>query len=116
MIVETQIALLETLNATFDASGIAQATTQVGVNQRWVIELLSITTTSSSQTKCIVYRGRIGGAQLDYSVTGNGDTSNTHIELRQGETLAVQWTGGTAGSSAQMNVEGSKFIRGLRGY
>lgn len=113
---ETELALAQTLNSTFDASGVAAASIQVGPNQRWKVTLMNSRTTSSTQTRCTVYRGAIGQRQLDFSRTGNQDTSPTDIELQQGETLSVQWTGGTPGAVASLDIEGKVYLAGKRGY
>jgi hypothetical protein len=113
---ETELALAETLRGTFDASGIAVGSIQVGPNQRWKVTLMNTSTTSTSQTRCTVYRGLLNGQQLDFSRTGNADTSNTDIELQQGEKLVVEWTGGTVGTTAALDIEGKKYLKGRRGY
>lgn len=114
--VETELALLKTLRGTFNASGIAEASAQVPANTRWKIRLFSTTTTSTRQTTCTIRRGSVDGPQLDFSVTGNGDTSSTDIDMGQNQTLYVRWTNGTTSANASLNVEGSEYIKGRRGY
>lgn len=112
---ETPLVLLETLNATFDANGVAQASITVGAHDRWEIRLFNTRTTSSTQTRVTVYRG-LFATQLDFSRTGNADTSNTDIKLQQGETLSVEWTGGSVGAVASLDIEGTRYQKGRRGY
>jgi hypothetical protein len=113
---ETKLALRETLRATFGSNGEATGSISVGPNQRWQVTLMNTRTSSSVQTHVTVYRGAVGGPRLDFSRTGNDDTSNTDFELQQGENLVAHWTGGTVGASAQLDIEGSKYLKGQRGY
>ena len=113
---ETELVLSFTINAMFDVNGVASGEAQVGPNRRWKITLLNTRTTSTTQTQVTVYRNTIGGQQLDFSRTGNGDTSNTDIPLAQGEKLAVEWTGGASGTIASLDVEGIEYLRGQRAY
>lgn len=113
---ETPLALNSNITAVFDANGDAVGEILVGPNQRWEVTLLNTNTTSTSQTRLTVYRGPVESTQVDFSRTGNGDTSNTDIKLQQGEKLSAKWTGGTPGAQATLNIQGTVFERGNRGY
>lgn len=114
---ETELLLTSTINATFDANGNAVASIGVGPNRRWVITLLNTRTTSTTQTRHWVRRNTPStGQQLDFSRTGNGDTSSTSIELKSGEKLIAEWTGGTPGALASLDFEGTEYLKGQRAY
>lgn len=114
---DTTLALLKSATATFVAGGIATAELRNNGLSRWHIKLINVTTASSTQTRCTVYRGEVNPRnQLDYTKTGNGDTSPTDITVQPGEYVTVQWTFGTVGAIAVVRIEGEEILRGRRAY
>lgn len=114
--VETETMLNVRISAIFDGSGIANGMITVGPNQRWVVRLFNTNSDSANQTHCTIYRGSVGGTQLDFTRTGNGDSSNTTVDLRQNEMISVQWEGGTPGATANLDIEGTVYQKGRRAY
>lgn len=113
--VETRLALDKNDRVTLNASGTGTIEFRAGVNERWKITLLNTTGNSTVQPKCKVVRTS-NGRQLDYTVTGNGDASNTDIEIRQGDGIRAEYTSGTSGAVMEFHVEGDLFVKGRRGY
>jgi hypothetical protein len=96
--------------ASFDAGGIATVRFgPVPPGGRWRITNLSVSTTSALRTTARVYKNAVSPAQQrDVSVSGgNSDSSDTVHELLAGETLIVQWTGGTPGATATATIGGA---------
>lgn len=64
--------------------------------------------TSVNRTRASIYRNGATPANLIDSadVSGNNDTTDTQWELRQGEYLTLQWTGGDPGSTATATLSG----------
>ena len=54
------------------------------------------------------YRGLVGAAYLIEATNSGstGDTSNSDIFLRDGETLIIEWTGGDVGATATATITG----------
>lgn len=97
--------------AVFDASG--KAVVRLGptvYGSRWKVDLMSVSTTSTLQTTCNVYRdSESAAASLDNTRTGNLDTSNTDIDLTAGQVILFVWTGGTPGALATVSVSGTLY-------
>lgn len=109
---EWQIA--EYRSVTLDANGQA---TVVGVGpvlygEVWRIQRISVSTTA--RCKFLVYRGRdiAPQYQIDGTVRGELDTSETNLTLQAGESISFQWTEGTSGATGSVRIEGTKTVRG----
>lgn len=114
---ETRTQLILSQSAVFAADGTASVTFLNGTTATWNVKLMNTTTTSTTQTKCSVYRGDINaGNQIDYTNTGNGDTSPVDAIYRVGDKITVRWTGGTPGAIATFRLEGDVVQVGRRAY
>lgn len=90
-------------SATFGADGVA--TINLGGPPpalSWTIERVSVRTTSATRTAAVLYRTWPTDAnQIDIApASGNGDTSFLSFKLNAGDSLLVQWSGGTPGALA----------------
>lgn len=95
--------------ATFGADGTATAAFQtVQPWKRWRVNRTAVSSTSANLTAVSTYRNTPGPANLidAAAYSGNGDSSDTAFVLEAGETLTVQWTGGTPGATATATVSG----------
>lgn len=106
--------LAESRSAILDASGTA---TVIGVGpvlygESWKIELISVST--SVRCKFTVYRGRDTSAsyQIDGTVRGDLDTSETNIKLQTGDAISFKWENGSPGASGTVRIEGTRTIKG----
>ena len=97
--------------AVFDATGTARVRLGPAVyGSRWNVDLMSVSSTSTLQTTCNVYRDvENAGASIDNTRTGNLDTSNTSVDLNAGQVLIFVWTGGTPGATATVSVSGTLY-------
>lgn len=95
-------------------TGTAVVTAPSGVT--WRVELLSVSTNTATaigtpQSKAEVFYG----AQpqpvnfIEETFLGDGDSSDSRYTLLGGESVCVQWTGGTAGALATMVVRGEQI-------
>lgn len=115
---ETEYTLDAFAQATLNASGTGS---QINIgptapNERWVIEFLSAS--GSAPAKLQVMRGNSfdGSRQLDVTTKAQADSSNTSIKLQSGERISFWWTSGTPGAVMMCSIQGSRFVRGKRGY
>lgn len=74
--------------------------------EKWAVRRLTTRGTVSPQPSLYVYRGALGERLLDTSVAGNGDISETNIELSSGEHITAWYTGGSPGAIMVFYVEG----------
>lgn len=101
-------------SVTLDSNGTGRVTgvgpTRYG--ESWHVKLFSVNTT----TKCkfSVHRGNDTSPQyqIDGTVRGDLDTSNTDITLQTGETVSFLWLNGSAGSVGTIRIEGTIYLRG----
>lgn len=112
---ETKLYLNKSGSVTLDSAGEGTVELSVGALERWKITILNTSGNSTAQPKLTVLR-KTDSRQLDYTVTGNGDTSSADIELRQGEAIQAVYTGGTAGAIMTFSITGDIYLRGRRGY
>ena len=102
--------LQTSVQATLDATGRGVvAVGPVTPGTTWMIERLVTSGTSALEPQCRVYRGSIyGGQLLDTTGRGNGDVSEmeTPIRLNNGETIVIEWSSGSTGSTMVMRIEG----------
>jgi hypothetical protein len=107
----TAIALDRTRTAVFDAAGVARVTVFPDRSRDvWEVTRYQVTTTSTAGTECTVYRGsEHSGAQVDFTRTGNGDTSEQFHPVRVdfGQPLVFVWIGGTPGAVATVSILGT---------
>ena len=100
-----------TLQATVNASGVATVqTATVPPWKSWRLTRVAVACTSTARTQASLYRNTPGAANLldAAAVSGNLDTTDTVIDLRQNEYLSVQWTGGYVGSIATVTISGTQ--------
>ncbi len=98
---------------------IAKGPTIPGEN--WLVQRITVSTNSSTETTARIYRNFVGDQQfIDGTYSGNQDVSDENdILLRTGESLVIQWTGGTtpngaaAGTlpTASLRLEGERQMR-----
>lgn len=104
------IALDKTLTAVFDANGEARISAFPDrAHDVWEVNRYQVLTTSTSSTRCTVYRGsEHTGAQVDFTRTGNGDTSEQVHPIRVdfGQPIVFVWTGGEVGAVATVSILG----------
>lgn len=113
---DTELALYQTVRATFDGSGVARGFLSV-THYRWSIKRMSTTAVGTiNEPTLSVYRGTENPSGLvDFTRRGT-DVSETNLDLRLGEQLVFVWSGGVVGSQAIANIEGSYFLQGKRLY
>lgn len=95
-----------------DSTGYGYCTVTCPSGYQWEIEATSVSTSQTStgvaQPTVRTYRSSAPslGAFCEGSYAGNQDSSATRIRLRGGESYTAEWTGGTAGSTATLQVQG----------
>lgn len=92
--------LTETAYATVGANGIGRATLQpLRAFERWKVTKITVQNSGSVKVPCArVYKN---GVLVEGTYTGTLDSSDTNIELENGEQLICVWEGrvvGTAGA------------------
>lgn len=104
-------APLTSASAVFDASGKAQV--QMGPSvygSRWNVDRMVVTSTSTTQTTCAVYRNSVSDQnKVDNTRTGNSDTSETNIDLYPPDVLIFVWSGGDVGTVATAVLAGTLY-------
>lgn len=110
----TDFPLQQFYSLTLDSNGEGEV---IGVgpsrfNESWIVTLISVNTTSDCTFS--VHRGNDTAptSQIDATVNGNLDTSNTSITLQASETVSFKWMNGTAGSTGTVRVEGTVTMKG----
>lgn len=105
--------LSQSYATTLNGSGAATVSKVGPVRYResWHVTLFSCS--AGNPCKLTVYRGPAGGRQIDYTSKGLGDTSTRDDTLRAGEYLTFVWSGGTAGDSVSVTVEGEDIYDGV---
>lgn len=115
--VETEYRLDESRTVTIAANGVGVVS---GVGPTKAGERWEITNTSVSATgRCefASYRGNaaVANRQIDFTFTGDGDSSDTVISLRPQETVTFAFTG-TAGIIGTVVITGTRYVPGRRAY
>lgn len=87
--------------------------------EQWEIRTTNVLcSTRVNESLCRVYRDQIGDIYvIDGTYSGSsGDTSDTVIQLTDGQPLYYVWTGGDIGATATVRVTGyrSQIGRGFR--
>lgn len=104
------IALDKTIDTVFDANGEARITVFPDrARDVWKVNRYQVRSNSTSSTRCTVYRGsEHTGAQVDFTRTGNGDTSEQVHPIRVdfGQPLVFVWINGTVGADATVSILG----------
>lgn len=101
---------LGTATATFDSNGVAVSI--VGpprAREAWKVKQLVSRTDSTTPTKLDVFRYNTSGPRLDHTDRGNADVSPCDYDVPNGQKLAFQWTGGSAGASAYCDMDGERY-------
>lgn len=115
---ETEYALETAAQVTLDASGSGQVT-NVGPTQqseRWEVRGFSASGANSARLQVMRGNSFTPNRQLDLTDRADGDTSETDINLRSGESISFWWTNGVAGTVMTCTIRGSRFLKGRRAY
>lgn len=73
----------------------------------WTVNRVSVFSDSTTKPKFMLYRNvESPTTYVDGSKSGNGDTSETDIELLNLDNLVCVWTGGEPGKSATVILQG----------
>lgn len=103
------IPLATTVSATFNANGVASVF--IGpqrYGQEWTITSIVISSTSTLATTCTAYKNwTTANNQVDFTHSGNNDTSDTSLDLLNLDTLILVWNGGTPGATATAVIYGT---------
>lgn len=117
MSVETEYRLEVSRSVTIAANGVGSAS-GIGPEkpgERWEIKNTSVSATA----RCTFadYRGNaiVANRQIDFTSTGDGDSSDTVISLNPQETLSFAFRG-IAGTVGTVVFTGSRFVPGRRSY
>lgn len=106
------LPLDESATVTFDANG--QGTAFIGPNvygTSWSLNRITTSCTSppTNQVTFIVYKGFISpGTQIGGTFSGQQDSDETTLDLKCGDLLVCQWTGGNQGDSGTVSLFGTK--------
>ena len=114
---DTKLALSK--YASINANAIGVATLQLGPvanGESWHVNKMTVTSTSSVQPTVKIYRGNVSNAFIDFTLTGQGDVSETDVDVRNLEFLTAQFVGADPGSSCTWLVEGDLILQGRRAY
>lgn len=120
--VETEYALYTTVFATATAAGVATVTlAPAAAYTRWKLTRYSVVAVQASQSvisSFTLYRGPSAQGQvIDFTQQGWGDTSAANdVDLYPGQAITGVWTNLLVGSTAQLTIEGSQYVRGRRSY
>lgn len=100
--------LFESAQATVNADGRSECRLQpLRAFETWTVTKMTVQSTSVGQSQCRVYRGSESPSRLiEGTYSGNMDSSDTSIQLRNGESLLAVWTKADPGSVCTFTVEG----------
>lgn len=100
-------------SVTLNASGYGVAVVTVPSGVEWDVELISVSTTTATalglpQPVAAVFHGTSPNPAnfIEETFLGNGDSTDSRYKLLGGDSVCVEWTGGTAGAIATMVVRG----------
>ncbi len=101
-------------SSTFDATGRAELRMGPRVyGHSWTVSRLVISTGSTLTTQCRIYLNAIADSRLlAGSYSGNRDYNETTLPLFNLDTLIAVWSGGTPGSYATLNIQGTLTAAG----
>lgn len=96
------------LTTVLDGSGNGTVTFQSNGSNARVTNLFVKVSTATAQAKCTIYKGQVsdGNAVNTTNSGSTGATASGVIDLTDGETLYVRWTGGDAGAIATATFTG----------
>jgi len=108
-----QIPLAESASAVFNASGRASVSMGPTVyGSSWAIQRASISSTSTVDTDCSLYRQIESPTTLiDGTPNGNNEAYSPDsgtLDVRSGQTILFVWTGGDVGAVATVVLDGMK--------
>lgn len=111
------LPLTETASATLDGSGNGTASAgPFGSNEVWTASNVSVICSSNvKEATCKLYVGPSASAAYFVDITVDGSTGDTTdaaatIPVPKGWQVWAVWTGGDAGASATLNVNGTKQV------
>lgn len=78
-------------------------------HERWVITTTVVSV--STNTLEPKYVTMLNGVEVDSTLTGSGDSSDSVIELNEGSVFTAQWTGGDVGARAVVSLTGKRIQR-----
>lgn len=115
--VETEYRLEVSRSVTFNGSGIGQILSigPVGPGERWVINNTSVSATVACTFADYYGREINASRQIDYTVQGQGDSSDTKIPLAPQEVISCEFQG-AAGGIGTVVFTGSRYVPGRRAY
>lgn len=72
----------------------------------WWVTRVAVSTTSTARTAATIYRSHVSPANvIDVApASGNADTSAIGFTLAPGESLIIQWTGGSVDAEATVTM------------
>lgn len=109
------ILLDKSFTATFDSGGVARIrATPDRARDTWRVSRYQVRTDSSAGTQCTVFLGSDrSGAEVDFTRTGNGDTSEQlhPLVVDFGQPLFFIWSGGDVGAIAHVSILGEVVKR-----
>lgn len=111
-----QLPLTETADVTLDGSGNGTASLgPSGPNEVWTPSNVSVICSSNtSEAVCKVYAGPSATPPYFKDITVDGSTGDAtdrcNIPVPKGWFVWAVWTGGDAGATATVNVDGTKRV------
>jgi hypothetical protein len=112
----TQLPLSETTSATLNGSGDGTASLgPTGPNESWLPSNVSVTcSANTAEATCKVYAGPVPTAPYFKDITVDGSTGDAtdrcNLPVPKGWRIWAVWTGGDAGATATLNVDGTKTV------
>ena len=115
---ETEYRLETSAQATIVAGGTGSVINIGPVQQgeRWKVQFLSASGTANAKLQVMRGNSFDPSRQLDVTTKASGDSSNTDIDLRAGESVSFWWTAGTVGAVMSCAISGQRFVKGRRAY
>ncbi len=90
-----------------DGTGTAVLLPQAAGSYQITLMSVSCSTSSTPASRASIYRDvQAPSNYVEGTNNGDGDSSNTQLELSTGESLVVGWVGAAPGASALFRVEG----------
>lgn len=97
-------------STTLSASGTGQV--KVGPfnpRQRWHVTRATVQVSSATaEPTATLYLGSVGGGRLGGTYTGSNDMTDLDVWLSNSATILCVWTGGDAGATATLTLEGTQ--------
>lgn len=108
------LTLSETTSVTLDGSGNGKAQLgPIGPNETWTPSSVSVLcSTNTAEALCKLYAGPSASPQYFKDITVDGSTGDAtdkaNIHIPKGWFIWAVWTGGDAGATATLNIDGTK--------